>query len=89
MSRRPSVPAPVQRDPDLFAASIPSSTCPVRVPPDQVAAYVEALEERCTTLWRYIQGYDCSCDPVVRILAAELGITVAHAPESYERPAAD
>lgn len=44
------------------------------VPPEQVSAYVSALEARCNVLWGYIQGYDCSCDPVVRFLAAELGL---------------
>jgi hypothetical protein len=40
-------------------------------------------------LWGYIQGYDCSCDPVVRFLAAELGISIAHAVDTESGPAAD
>lgn len=59
------------------------------VPPEQVSAYVAALEARCNMLWGYIQGYDCSCDPVVRFLATELGLTVDHITEAMPGPAAD
>lgn len=72
---------------DLFA--IHEAQGVTHVPPDQVTAYVSALEERCNTLWGYIQGYTCSSDPVVRFLASELGITVAHAPDTDSGPAAD
>ena len=58
-------------------------------PPEQVSEYVAALEARCNMLWSYIQGYDCSCDPVVRFLATELGLTVDHITEATSGPAAD
>lgn len=59
------------------------------VPPEQVSAYVSALEARCNMLWGYIQGYDCSCDPVVSFLASELGLTVDRIAEATPGPAAD
>ena len=88
MSQRQRVPDMLrERKPDLFTVNgVPG---PTQIPRDQIAAYVEALEARCNTLWGYIQGYDCSFDPVVRFLASELGITVAHAADLEERPAAD
>lgn len=57
--------------------------------PEQVSAYVAALEARCNALWGYIQGYDCNCDPVVRFLASELGITVDSIAGARPGPAAD
>jgi hypothetical protein len=85
--RQPGNQVSIERRPDLFTMS--ESTAITQVGMEQVAAYVAALEARCNTLWGYIQGYDCSCDPVVRFLASELGITVAHAGEMESRPAAD
>lgn len=88
MSQRHRMPADyAERKPDLFVISPDSG--PRQIPREQMLAYVEALEARCNTLWGYIQGYDCSCDPVVRFLASELGITVAHAGELESGPAAD
>lgn len=62
---------------DLF--TVPESPGLTRVPPEHITAYIAALESRCNTLWGYIQGYECPGDPVVGILAAELGVTVADA----------
>jgi hypothetical protein len=88
MSQRQRMPATfVERKPDLFVITPDSG--PSQIPREQILAYVEALEARCNTLWGYIQGYDCSCDPVVRFLASELGITVAHAVDMESSPAAD
>ena len=88
MSQRQRMPiTPAQRKPDLFIVSEQSG--PSQVSRAELAAYVEALENRCNTLWGYIQGYDCSCDPVVRFLASELGITVAHAADTESGPVAD
>lgn len=72
---------------ELFSIPTPPAVAEISI--EQVAAYVAALEARCNTLWGYIQGYDCSCDPVIRFLADELGITVAHAAETDSGPAAD
>lgn len=69
--------------------AIPDSARMAEVPPEQVSAYVSALEARCNMLWGYIQGYDCHCDPVVRFLASELGITVDTIAGATPGPAAD
>ncbi len=69
--------------------AIPGTPRVSEVPPEQVSEYVAALEARCNMLWGYIQGYDCSCDPVVRFLASELGLTVDHITEATPGPAAD
>lgn len=75
---------------DLFEGmSAAQASCPANLPPGHLSAYVEALEARCNALWGYIQGYECSSDPVVRFLAAELGITVSHAGNTESIPAAD
>lgn len=88
MNRRQRVPDMIlERKPDLF--SVNQQSGPHQIPRDQIDAYVEALEARCNTLWGYIQGYDCSCDPVVRFLASELGITVAYAVDTESGPVAD
>ena len=88
MSQRQRIPASlVERKPDLFV--ITPDFGPSQIPREQILAYVEALEARCHTLWGYIQGYEGSCDPVVRFLAAELGITVTHAVDMESSPAAD
>jgi hypothetical protein len=84
--RRESVPSATSTA-ELF--SIPGSPAVDQLQTEQVVAYVAALEARCNTLWGYIQGYDCSCDPVVRFLADELGITIAHAADAESGPAAD
>ena len=78
---------PAERWPDLFI--VPDATSVSQLQAEHLATYVAALEARCNTLWGYIQGYDCSCDPVVRFLASELGITVAHAADAELGPAAD
>lgn len=40
----------------------------------RMAAYVQALEERCNHLWAYVPGNEGRSDPVVRFLAADFGI---------------
>ena len=87
MSYRPVPGTPEERKPDLFI--VQGESGPNQIPREQIFSYVEALEARCNTLWGYIQGYDCSGDPVVRFLAAELGIAISHAIDPKSGPAAD
>lgn len=87
MRHRPSSLMPVDVSHVNFA--ITDAPRLAEMPSEQVSAYISALEARCNMLWGYIQGYDCNCDPVVRFLASELGITVDSIAGATPGPAAD